>query len=130
MVREIIEVCVIPLLGILTKYLIDFLSAKRVEIKHKADNELAKKYTDMIYDTITSCVIATNQTYTESLKQSGDFDVESQKQAFQKTMEAVLAVLTEDAKDYISSTTGDLNVYLTQLIEKEVNKNKKEAINK
>lgn len=130
MAREIIEVCVIPLLGILTKYLIDFLSAKRVEIKHKADNELAKKYTDMIYDTITSCVIATNQTYTESLKQSGDFDVESQKQAFQKTMEAVLAVLTEDAKDYISSTTGDLNVYLTQLIEKEVNKNKKEAINK
>jgi hypothetical protein len=35
-----------------------------------------------------------------------------------------MAILSDDAKEYITETTGDLNVYLTQLIEAEVNKNK------
>ena len=127
MIREIVEICVIPLLGILVKYLVDYLNVKREEIKGKTDNEVAKKYTDMIYETIVNCVIATNQTYVDSLKNSGSFDAKAQKKAFQKTMDSVLAILSEDAKSYITETTGDLNTYLTQLIEAEVNKNKKEA---
>lgn len=125
--KEIMELCIVPLLGILTKYFIDYLSVKRNEINCKTDSEIAKKYVDMIYETITNCVIATNQTYVNSLKESGNFDAEAQKQAFQKTMDSVLAILSDDAKKYISETTGDLNTYLTQLIEAEVNKNKKEA---
>lgn len=119
---QIIEVCIIPLLGILTKYFVDFLTAKRDELNSKTENQIARKYTDMIYQTITSCVITTNQTYVNSLKASGTFDEKAQKEAFSKTMSAVLTVLSEDAKDYISETTGDLNTYLTQLIESEVNK--------
>ena len=44
-VIQIIQVCVIPLLGILTKYLVDYLTAKRNEINSKTDNETAQKYT-------------------------------------------------------------------------------------
>ena len=40
-VIEIIKVCIIPLLGIITKYLVDFLKAKRDEINDKIDNETA-----------------------------------------------------------------------------------------
>lgn len=123
-VIQIIEVCIIPLLGILTKYLVDFLTAKRDELNSKTDNEIAKKYTDMIYQTVVDCVIATNQTYVDSLKKSGSFDEAAQKEAFNRTMNAVLAILGDDAKDYISQATGDLNTYLTQLIESEVNKHK------
>ena len=67
-VIQIIQVCVIPLLGILTKFLVDYLSAKRDEINSKTDNEIAQKYTNMIYQTVVDCVIATNQTYVDSLK--------------------------------------------------------------
>lgn len=123
-VMQIVEVCVIPLLGILTKYLVDFLSAKRDELKVKTDNETAQKYTDMIYNTVVDCVIATNQTYVDSLKKSGSFDEAAQKEAFNRTMSAVMAILSEDAKEYISEATGDVNTYLTQLIESEVNKRK------
>lgn len=123
-VIQIIEVCIIPLLGILTKYLVDFLTAKRDELNSKTNNEIAKKYTDMIYQTVVDCVIATNQTYVDSLKKSGSFDEAAQKEAFNRTMNAVLAILGDDAKDYISQATGDLNTYLTQLIESEVNKHK------
>ena len=123
-VIQIIQVCVIPLLGILTKFLVDFLSAKRDELNSKTDNEIAQKYTNMIYQTVVDCVIATNQTYVESLKKSGSFDEAAQKEAFSRTMSAVMAILSDDAKEYITEATGDLNTYLTQLIEAEVNKRK------
>ena len=123
-VIQIIQVCVIPLLGILTKFLVDFLTAKRDELNSKTDNEIAQKYTNMIYQTVVDCVIATNQTYVESLKKSGSFDEAAQKEAFNRTMSAVMAILSDDAKEYITEATGDLNTYLTQLIEAEVNKRK------
>lgn len=123
-VIQIIQVCVIPLLGILTKYLVDYLTAKRNEINSKTDNETAQKYTNMIYQTVVDCVIATNQTYVESLKKSGSFDEAAQKEAFNRTMNAIMTILSDDAKEYITEATGDLNTYLTQLIEAEVNKRK------
>ena len=123
-VIQIIQVCVIPLLGILTKYLVDYLTAKRNESNSKTDNETAQKYTNMIYQTVVDCVIATNQTYVDSLKKSGSFDEAAQKEAFNRTMNAIMTILSDDAKEYITETTGDLNTYLTQLIEAEVNKRK------
>ncbi len=123
-VIQIIQVCVIPLLGILTKYLVDYLTAKRNEINSKTDNETAQKYTNMIYQTVADCVIATNQTYVDSLKKSGSFDEAAQKEAFNRTMNAIMTILSDDAKEYITEATGDLNTYLTQLIEAEVNKRK------
>lgn len=123
-VIQIIQVCVIPLLGILTKYLVDYLTAKRNEINSKTDNETAQKYTNMIYQTVVDCVIATNQTYVDSLKKSGSFDEAAQKEAFNRTMNAIMTILSDDAKEYITEATGDLNTYLTQLIEVEVNKRK------
>jgi hypothetical protein len=123
-VIQIIQVCVIPLLGILTKYLVDYLTAKRNEINSKTDNEIAQKYTNMIYQTVVDCVIATNQTYVDSLKKSGSFDEAAQKEAFNRTMNAIMTILSDDAKEYITEATGDLNIYLTQLIEAEVNKRK------
>ena len=125
MVAQIIQVCVIPLLGILTKYLVDFLAAKRDILKSQNSSIVAQKYTDMVYDTVVKCVIATNQTYVEALKKNGAFTKEAQEEAFNRTMDAVLAVLSDEAKDYIIAATGDLNTYLTQLIEAEVNDNKK-----
>lgn len=121
---QIFQLCIIPLLGILTKYLVDYLNAKRDELNAKTENETAEKYTTMIFDTITKCVIATNQTYVNSLKEQNAFDAEAQKTAFNKTMNAVLEILSEDAKQYIIETTGDLNTYLTNLIEAEVNKSR------
>lgn len=123
-VIQIIQVCVIPLLGILTKYLVDYLTAKRNEINSKTDNETAQKYTNMIYQTVVDCVIATNQTYVDSLKKSESFDEAAQKEAFNRTMNAIMTILSDDAKEYITEATGDLNTYLTQLIEAEVNKRK------
>ena len=123
-VTQIFQICIIPILGILTKFIIDFLTAQRDKLRADTDSEIAQKYTEMIFDTVTRCVIATNQTYVDTLKKEGKFDAEAQKEAFNKTKNAVLALLTEDAKAYIVESFGDITVYLTQLIESMVNQNK------
>lgn len=118
---QILEVCIIPLLGVLTAFLIKFINMKSAEIQNKVDNETADKYIAMLADTITACVIATNQTYVEALKKENAFTAEAQKEAFNLTFNAVMAVLTDDARDYLTEIYGDLTAYITTKIEAEVN---------
>jgi hypothetical protein len=124
MLYQILEVCVIPLLGILTVYAVKFIKVKSDEIKTKADNELADKYIDLLSTTISDCVIATNQTYVEALKKENAFTAEAQRKAFELTYDAVLEVLSDDAVIYLTSIYGDLSKYITAKIEAEVNLNK------
>lgn len=124
MLYQILEVCVIPLLGILTVYAVKFIKVKSDEIKTKANNELADKYIDLLSTTISDCVIATNQTYVEALKKENAFTAEAQRKAFELTYDAVLEVLSDDAVIYLTSIYGDLSKYITAKIEAEVNLNK------
>ena len=119
--QQVANVCLIPLLGLATAYFIKWIKAKEEEILVKVDNDTADKYISMVAQTITDCVIATNQTYVEALKKDNAFTKEAQKVAFQKTLAAVLAVLSEDAKEYLASLYGDATAYLTTRIEAEVN---------
>ena len=121
---EVFEVCIVPLLGILVGFLVNYLRAKTKDITTKNNNELLNKYVLMLSDTVIDCVIATNQTYVEALKQKGEFNAEAQQHAFNMTYDAVIAVLSEDAKEYLTSIYGDLSVYITNMIEAEVNRNK------
>ena len=124
MLYQIFDLCIIPLLGVLTMYLVQFIRMKSQEITDKTENELADKYIQMLTDTITACVIATNQTYVDSLKKQGKFDAEAQKEAFNLTFNAVMAVLSDEAKHYLASIYGDLTTYITTRIEAEVNVSK------
>lgn len=124
LLAQIMEVVVIPLLGILTAYVVKVVNTKLAETAASRKNELEKKYLDMLSDTISDCVIATTQTYVDSLKKQGKFDAEAQKEAFNQTYEAVMCILSEEAKEYLNEAIGDLNLYITQKIEAEVNVNK------
>lgn len=124
LITTIFQVCIIPLLGVLTTFLVKWLQIKSSELQIKMDNDVANKYMDMLTSTITECVLATNQTYVEVLKRQNKFDLEAQRIAFDKTSEAVMAILTEDAKKYLESAVGDLELFIRQKIEAEVNLNK------
>lgn len=122
--QQIFELCIIPLLAIITRSLVIYISTKKDELKSKTDNELAKKYLDLLNDTIANCVIATNQTYVETLKKGNAFTADAQKAAFEKTYQAVIATLSEEAQKYLPEVVGDLQTYITQKIEASVNQNK------
>lgn len=119
--EQVFNVCLIPLLGVATTCLIVFIKIKTKELKEKYDNDLFSKYLNMLEQTITSCVLATNQTYVETLKAQGAFDMEAQKIAFDKTFSAVITILNDDAYKYLSEAIGDLEEYITNRIEAQVN---------
>ena len=124
MLQQIFQVCIIPLLGVLTTYLVMFIKNKSAALQEQTDNELYKKYIALLDETITKCVIATNQTYVEALKNKNAFDLEAQKKAFEMTYQSVLAILSKDAQEYLTEAVGDLNAYIVKSIEAQVNANK------
>lgn len=124
MCKQIFEVCLIPLFGVLAGVVIDAITAKRNELKSKVQNEKALKYIDMVARTINECVVATNQTYVNALKDQDLFDEDAQREAFSRTYNAVISILSQDAKLYLVEAYGDIEAYLTAKIESVVNYNK------
>lgn len=124
MFQQIFELVIVPLLIVLSTYAIKFINLKSAELVQKVDNDKHDKYILMLQETVTNCVLTTTQTYVDALKGQNAFDAEAQKQAFAMTKEAVLAILTDDAKKYLASALGDFDQYLTTLIEAQVQVNK------
>ena len=124
LIAQIFEICIIPILGVLTTFLISWINSKKEALKQQTNSETIRKYIDMLDNTITDCVIAMNQTYVNSLKLQGKFDAGAQKKAFNDVYNKVIAILGQDAIEYLNSAIGDLNEYITSKIEKEVSSNK------
>ena len=124
LLQQIFQVCIIPLLGVLTSYIVMYVHKKTDELKQTTDNEMYHKYLEMLKETVVDCVLATNQTYVEALKKKNAFDKEAQKEAFALTYNAVVSILAEDAQEYLDTVFDDLSGFIEKLIEAEVNKNK------
>ena len=118
---QLFEIVIFPLLGVGTIYLINLIKTKIQELKQSKEDELYHKYLNMVENTITSCVLATTQTYVEALKKQNAFDIEAQKIAFEKTYTNVMKILSDEAKEYLTSVIGDLEIFIYNKIEAEVN---------
>lgn len=117
LLRQIFEVCIIPLLAVLTSYLVHYINKKIDNLDHV-------KNTDLIKNIIDNCVIATTQTYVDTLKKEGKFDAEAQKKAFEITKEAVLATISTDLRKYLEASYDDIDAFLDKQIEAAVKINK------
>lgn len=122
--NEIFQVCIIPLLGVLTSFIIVFIKKKINEAQAKANNEMTQKHLDILEEVIVNCVLATKQTYVDSLKDKNAFDATAQKEAFTKTYEAVMATLTEETQKHLANITSDLATFITEKIEATVSQTK------
>ena len=121
---QLFELVLVPVLGILTVYVVTLIKSKTEEIKSKSNNALLNKYLDMLQVTVSDCVVATTQTYVDTLKKEGKFTEEAHKEAFDRTFNNVLNILSADAKEYLTEAVGDLDSYITTKIEAEINRTK------
>lgn len=122
--NEIFRLCIVPLFAILTAVVCKFILDKSAETKVKISNDIAAKYYDMLVQTVISCVKATNQTYVDELKEKNAFDKEAQLEALEKTREAIMEILSDDAKKCLEEIYGDLPLLVNQLIEYYINLSK------
>ena len=102
-----------------------------VLIRKDGDNAAAETedikvqgYTKEIANAIADAVAATSQTYVDALKNAGEFTLEAQKEALQKSLTACIASISPAAQAFIESAYGDITEYLTTKIEAEVRKQK------
>lgn len=103
--------------------LISFLGIKLTQwLNTKIKNDKGKALMEQAVDIVINAVRSVFQTYVESLKNSGNFNKESQTIAFNLAKSLVLKQLTDDAKNYISHNYGDLEEWIRNEIEASIYK--------
>lgn len=103
--------------------LISFLGVKLTQwLNTKIKDEKGQKLIEGAVDVVVNAVRSVFQTYVESLKNSGNFNAEAQKIAFNLAKSIVLKQLTEDSKAYIANNYGDLEEWIRNQIEASIYK--------
>ena len=117
----IFEFIISPLLILLTSFAVKWINARANNLKAETDNQIVQKYIDMLNKTIATTVTAVNQTYVDDLKDKNAFTIEAQKEAFQRVYDVVINSLTEEAGFYLAEIINDLDAYVRNKIEEQVN---------
>ena len=84
----------------------------------------AKRVIVNVYTARPGVLIGQKGAGVETLKKEGNFTTEAQQKAFTMTKNAVLNILSAEAKEVLTEAFGDLNTYVNKQIEASVNVNK------
>ncbi len=107
-------------------FLIQLLSAKIKAIINTTEDTKKQRFLTWVNDElIVKCINTTTQTFVEELKSSNSFDKASQEKAMQKTVDAVITLLTDTNKQLLEEYVGDTNAWITMCVENFIQKSKK-----
>jgi flagellar motor component MotA len=117
----------VPLAGAISGYLIAFIRSKTAAIRIENKYKTIDKLIVTAEKAVTDSVIAIQQSFVESLKKEGKFSLEDQKRAFDEAKEKVLKNLTAEGRNAITQLYQDLDTWIENKIEKNVNQLKSES---
>lgn len=106
----VVTAVVVPLISLLGSKLVQWIGTK-------VKDEKAAAFLSKASEIVLSAVKSVFQTYVDSLKKSGSFDVEAQKTALSKATEIIKSQLGTDLTDYIKANYGDLDKWITTQVE-------------
>lgn len=113
-ISVVVTSIVLPLLSIAGAKLVQLINSK-------INNNKAANFLSTATTIIINAVRSVFQTYVEALKKEDKFDEASQKLALLKTRDIALNQMTDDVKNYITSTYGDLDTWINTNIEATIN---------
>lgn len=125
MLREFLFELALACIPIITVYTGKFLYAKWEETRGNIKNTKVQKTLDEVVEMVVNVVNATNQVMVDTLKSKGEFTPEAAAEAFNKSKETALTMLSDEASEIITNVYGDVSVYLDTLIEATVRDLKK-----
>lgn len=100
-----------------TMIVLPYLAAKVGENIH---NERVAKLVKKGEEFVVKSVEMVNQTFVESLKAEGNFDMEAQKKAFKLCYENWMAMASDEVKRAIIEQVADLDTWLNTMIEARI----------
>lgn len=121
---QLIEVLVLPCLGLLMLQGVQYLKLKRSQMEEDADNQKYQAYYDSALEAITKSVVMVNQTFVDALKNKGEFDADAQKVAFHKACENALTLMGDEAAAFLENAMKDFDLWLEVQVEASVNEHK------
>ena len=125
MLKEFLFELALGCIPILTWYFGKFIYAKWEETKGNIKNAKVQNTLNKVVAMVVNVVQATNQTLVDTLKKNGEFTQEAATEAFNKSKETALQMLSDEAAGIITDVYGDVSVYLDTLIESTVRDLKK-----
>ena len=124
LIQTILFVMATAIMPVVVKYVVAYLQTKSDILIDSFENETLREYADDAIECVLNAVIAVNQTFVESLKNSGSFTESSQREAFNKAKQLVLSLISDNSKKAIEKLYGDFNTWLENQIEVCVNEAK------
>lgn len=113
-ISVVVTAVVLPVITLLGTKLVNWINSK---MKNEAASSLLANATNIVLNAVR----AVFQTYVEALKKEGQFDKHSQETALRKAVEIALSQMNDDVKEYIKSSYGDLELWVTTQIEVSIN---------
>lgn len=120
-IRDVVMVVLIPLAGVLIKYLSAYL-------KGQTDNKTIEKYIELAENAVTQAVEYVAQTYVDALKNAGEFTPDAQEKAFETAKQKAIEILGEDAVSMLNVIYGDFNTWIETKIEQHCRALKHESV--
>lgn len=101
------------------------------KVAKNAAESAPSKYSEIIYgleNIVNKAVITTNQTFVNELKKQEKFDKEAMEEAYRRTYESIVALLSQSFFEYIDKEAIDIDTLLKNMIEASVNWNKEGTV--
>ncbi len=120
MSTEIMNI-ILSALGTIVTGLASFAVVKFTSwINSKVKDKKAAGYLNAIVNLVVIAVKETYQTYVESLKKSGSFDADAQKEALNNCLINIKSKCSTELIDYLKENFGDVDEYIISLIESQI----------
>lgn len=113
-ISVIVTAVIIPVITLVGGKLVSWLNAK---INNEKANAMLTAATNAVVNAVRSVL----QTYVDTLKANGKFDESSQKIALIKAKKLALESMNEEVQKYIGTTYGNIDTWITTMIEATLN---------
>lgn len=111
----------IATIPIITKWFLnDVLKVFTAWLQSKLKNDNTSYYIGKLDELVVESVLMVQQTFVQELKKNGNFDGDKQKEAFDKAMENVKALLSTEGYSILMEAYNDLEATIRMKIEANV----------
>ena len=129
-INYILYVVLTVILPVVATYVVNLIKAKIKESNVIADttqNENLTKIIENALSDVMDAVLYINQIYVDSLKSSGNFDNDAQKNAFNRAYAETMNMISDESKKVIEQVYGSFDKWLKMKIETSVNMAKRQV---